>query len=213
MPADYSSNFPLYWDGVDKLWLEKVREIFFTPTKGVIGISKRYNTIIDGRLHLGLWPDAPSANITYLLHEMGHFIEIDNARCHLPDWGLKAGKWNKFFNCSEGMVTNKAIERELRVFAIERYIASICDMVPKSFEYDASICRHIDGFISYGDSDLTDYSEKQKSAEQNIAKRIELLTAEWNEEKVISAWFNKVKVLNKKGKLKGFDYHQDKMAA
>src|SRR5512134_41522 len=97
----------------DPATLQLIWREWFAPHNGVIAITDGPNDIINGRLHLGIWA-GPSATVFNLCHEMAHFIEIDNRRCHLPGWGLKTGKTVLIGSqlVPEGMHTTQAIERE-----------------------------------------------------------------------------------------------------
>jgi len=58
----------------------------------------------------------PGVDPSNLLHEMAHFIEIDDARCCVRGWGLLTG-----FD-EEPVITYQATERELRVIAIQKLL-------------------------------------------------------------------------------------------
>src|SRR5258708_1169089 len=84
----------IYTNEVDYSVLEKVKEDFFNHQNAVIVNDKlEGNNIIDsGQVELGTW-SGPLADIGILFHEMGHFVEINEARMNKDGWGLKYGKY------------------------------------------------------------------------------------------------------------------------
>ena len=194
---------------VDPVKLASIRETWFTPSNGIIGINEDgENHVKDGRLHLALWA-GPSADLFNLFHEMAHFIEIDNRRCHKPGWGLKTGKWVTIAGryVSEGMFTNKAIEREIRCFAIQTHFHTHYGLTgeDETVKYMAELCKYIDGLLHYypenWKDDGVDYNEVQEIAYRNIAARIHEAAKQWSMELIAVEWKKKVAVLKRKGLL------------
>jgi hypothetical protein len=71
-------------------------------------------------------------------HEMAHMIEIDDARVCKHNWGLTYGKWhtyptpNRYSSGYFEMTTDQAIQREVRVVAIQAAVTEHCGLV---FDY------------------------------------------------------------------------------
>ena len=68
----------------------------------------------------------PKNQLYNVLHELAHFIEIDENRCNKPGWGLKYGKWvdNPFPRPYSPAgwheySTDQHIRREIRVWAYQ----------------------------------------------------------------------------------------------
>ena len=62
----------------------------------------------------------PSSSFSNLAHEMAHLVEIDDARAHMDDWGLRLGTWRSLagHNWRE-FRTSEPMRRELRVGAYQ----------------------------------------------------------------------------------------------
>ena len=157
-----------------------------------------------------------SKDMFNLFHEMGHFIEIDNRRCHRTDWGLKTGKTVRigYQYVREGMFTSQAIDREIRVFAIQKHLHDAYGWSPQTFadgnemmniEYMAKLCDYLDGIsnfypVNWRSQDGGSYSDNKAFAKRLIALKIEEQAQAWNLDSVRAAWDTKVKVLKKKKK-------------
>jgi hypothetical protein len=65
----------------------------------------------------------PSYNIQNLLHEMSHFVEIDDSRTLKSGWGLKYGKWSDLPYYAGGgfyeFSSAEHIKREIKVWAYQ----------------------------------------------------------------------------------------------
>lgn len=80
------------------------------------------NPIRDGVMLFG-WRVGPVKEMSGVLHEMAHLIEIDDERCHLPGWGLRLRQVEV---PGHGMFTEpctfQACAREIRTVAIQKVI-------------------------------------------------------------------------------------------
>lgn len=110
-------------DLTDKVLLEEVRG-FIKPLE--IELSLEGQKVEEGRVIIGCRA-GPEENISNVLHEFAHFIEIDEERCNKDGWGLKYGKWIDNPCRLSGYApagwhefsTNKHIKREIRVWAFQ----------------------------------------------------------------------------------------------
>lgn len=77
----------------------------------------------DGVIYLGA-RTGPCISVDNILHELAHFIEIDEARMHLGGWGFKYGQtitipghgtWEEFHK-------DQHINREIRTWAIQWHL-------------------------------------------------------------------------------------------
>lgn len=78
----------------------------------------------DGKILFGLRSGPVRHSLSALLHEMAHFIEIDESRMLEDGWGLIAPEeWlpgHPYPICEP--VTDRMLEREIRVVAIQSYL-------------------------------------------------------------------------------------------
>ena len=204
--SEYQSIFR---DEIDYTILDRIKSELFSGYEDTIGInlecSNSSNSILDNRFMFGTWA-GPTAKESNLLHEIGHFVEIDDARCHLPDWGLKGGKWievcGRYIN--EGMTTKKAVEREIRTIGIALVLHEHFGLAPMDEDvsdsrYWAEVCQYIDGYYlfkpeNYREQDIS-YKESEKLAFDEIERLILEEKKKWTVEKVYNAWHEKMKVL------------------
>jgi hypothetical protein len=74
------------------------------------------NLVLGGRA-------GPYSGLSNLLHEVSHFVEIDDARCTKNNFGFRYGKWIACPISARGgwyqPSTNQAIMREIRTFVIQ----------------------------------------------------------------------------------------------
>ena len=213
-----------YENLVDPTAIDAIGQDFFMPHDSVIsiGLDVEGNRIRENKFTMGVWA-GPQAEVSNLLHEMAHMIEIDDARCHIPSWGFKYGKTvyiaGRMIN--EGMFTNKAIEREIRVFGIQIVMMNHygIDNVHSYHTWDdhseyvskarnfAEICDYIDGLLYYypkgwckEDKGKYTYRELKDYAFQAIMTRIEEETANWSMDEIMTEWDRKMQVLKAKQK-------------
>ena len=129
----------------------------------------------------------PDQSLENVLHEFGHFIEIDDKRMNKPGWGLKYGKWvnspcpNRYCSGWYELTTDKHIQREIRVWA-----------------FQANLLKHFKLTIDFLDlagaapylPDFYLYKNGKTDEERiiNVAKQIEEMasTVEYSFEKIIS---------------------------
>lgn len=86
-----------------------------------VRVELQGNDIENGKLQLGCRA-GPVEDVYNLLHEMCHFVEIDDARMLCRNWGLRLPEQyipGRYGRMAQIPVTIAAIERELRVIAFQ----------------------------------------------------------------------------------------------
>lgn len=112
----------------------------------------------DGKIVFGLRCASISYDLVVLIHEIAHFVEIDEKRMFKHMWGLKVPeKWLFGQWCIEP-VTNQATMRELRVGAIQMNI----------FEWLGE-----KGFVEYKRNLFGDYECHHKTNMYSLEESIE----------------------------------------
>lgn len=193
---------------VDNTKLQAIESQWFAPHRRIGINTTGGNELTEGKFLLGLIA-GPNADLFNLFHEMSHFIEIDNRRCHLSGWGLTYGKSVNIGGRSfpEGMVTNQAIEREIRTFGIQVHFHNQYGWSNQRYSEDgkiqdimymARLCDWIDGIYHYYPTNVSDYVEKRDLAFKTIEQRIEEEASKWTMDTIREAWGAKVKVLTRK---------------
>lgn len=81
------------------------------------------NEIENGKLILGMRAYT-DVSVDNLLHEMSHFVEIDDDRCGMLGWGLRVARICVMGTWCTNIQTFQACEREIRVHGIQRVLAS-----------------------------------------------------------------------------------------
>lgn len=96
---------------------------------------------IDGEgIELGL-KAGPSRSLSNGLHELAHFIEIDDARSFVSGWGLEGGKVDMGMGYT-AYGTDKHVRREMRCWAIEYYLRDLAG-IPASVEHITRACTFL----------------------------------------------------------------------
>lgn len=121
--------------GTDSRSYARLMAEFFdgVPTRAVKDLQGM--KIINGVPIFGM-AAGPSRSVTHLLHEICHFVEIDEARMCSPMWGLRFPREQSFvsFNGYRSTwfepKTTQATERELRVFAMQEAMHIYLDVPP-----------------------------------------------------------------------------------
>ena len=139
----------------------------------------------------------PSVETSNLLHEMAHFIEIDDDRCTLIGWGLRVPKIYIMGQVCDNTQTFQACAREIRTMAIQKVLhrefgVKFDDLYYAKLVYDwvtgyFAICEEYPELPNFGSE--MDYHEIQKIHYERIARdireraekhTIESLRQEWN---------------------------------
>lgn len=197
-----SNGGSFYKDEIDYDLLKIVKGVFFDHHADIIDVRLKGegNAVDNNRFMFATWA-GPTADVGNLLHEMGHFVEINPERCHRPGWGLGYGKKIVIGGreYDEGMHTKKAIEREIRTFAIQLVLSNHYgitvddddshDSKGRLERYFAIICRWVDGFHLYKtrDDDLS-YNEQEQSAIDTIEQLIVEESKKWTFDSIRAAW-------------------------
>lgn len=200
-------------DEINYKLLDLIKKDFFNQFESFIGInlkpSNNSNKIIDNKLMLMTWA-GPTADVYNLFHEMGHLLEIDEARCHLPDWGLKIPplKFAGGHTYRDNLTTPQAIEREIRVFGIQTIFHRHygyeydCDDSPTLEHYHAQVCKFIDGLhFFYPEGWMLEsagYSANEAYAMEKIRQLIVDESKKWSFDNLRELWYNRMDILRQK---------------
>jgi hypothetical protein len=82
-----------------------------------------------------------------LMHELGHFIEIDEPRLGLPDWGLKNDSPLNAFTSGK-RISDADVRREFRVVAMQANLSAYF-AIPFFVETSSLPIRHCNGYRTY----------------------------------------------------------------
>ena len=184
--------------------LNKIKQRYFT--KSAVQLDwKKDQAVIDGQVIIGA-KAGPECNITNLIHEMAHFVEIDEDRMNQDGWGLRTPTvfiYNRY--CIEPK-TIQMTEREIRVMAYQANIFEAFEFPHTAIDEFASAMRHMpdfcyvpleDGSSAYGD-DRThnlEYQDITKSQIKWIRNQVEKNRSIFSFEKFESEWFRRNKIL------------------
>lgn len=156
------------------------------------------NSVRDsGEMILGL-RSGPEVCVSALVHEMAHFIEIDDSRAFSTGWGLEFRIVEIMGHSCCEPTTCQGLLREVRVCAIQMQLSSHFGMSPDKadLEYTVKSLRHLPdycmGFAHYGISGFHDadlhgpiWDDVQKRSQ---ALEIPALWAEWNRKLGLSSF-------------------------
>lgn len=169
---------------------------WFSHTKLNFSPQVEGNCIDDGRMVLGM-RSGPVKDEDALLHEMGHFVEIDDARCTLPGWGLHVTTV-----CFPGHPpcldprTFQACEREIRVMGIQRVLAAHFNMDFDDFYHAKLIWDWVPGvFFMPGLPSCRDESVSRddlyKARVERMMEMIVESSAQWTVDRIYAEWTRK----------------------
>lgn len=140
------------------------------------------NRIIDGRLAVGMRA-GPSLSVSNLLHEMAHFVEIDDRRCGMAGWGLKTPRVLMYtphygHPVYDSFKTAQHIEREIRVCAFQANAGAALGVALDVEELARPFLYLPDTWTYASDRELV---KKVCSAIQRDRRRLtfEIFLAEW----------------------------------
>ena len=180
-------------------WFQSAKLTFDSEIQG--------NKIVDGRMVLGMRAGYESETEN-LLHEMSHFIEIDDARCASTGWGLSVNM-AYFAGHPPGPDprTFQAPAREIRVSAIQRVLSQhfniefddftwaklIYDWVPGS----CYVLAEFEGLPEWGDETFS-YNEHIKLRCDKIKEAIVAQSHTWTIEQIRNEWDRKCQLLEQR---------------
>ena len=172
-----------------------------------VGLSQTLIEDGDGVLvSLSPWA-GPVADISNLVHEMAHFVEIDEARMTRFGWGLDVPQVHIGGQSCDQPVTCQATKRELRVMAYQasvlKYLGfpkSIRNLVqPLVFMSDWTLVPLENGIHPYADgAPKVPYDEIDKSRRRWCAKQIETFSETHTLERFLSEWKRRNEVLKQR---------------
>ncbi len=155
-------------------------------------------------IFIGPWA-GPEASLSNLVHEMSHFVEIDEERMDKPAWGLTRPEiWVVDRYCCEPRTTQMTM-RELRVLAFQANVleylgspVSITKLVsPTTFMADFYLLPKEDGSTAWGDArdKSLGYQETQKSQLRWCANKVTELRKTHTLELFLSEWKRRNEIL------------------
>lgn len=101
-----------------------IQQRFFRDSPIIVDIHHEGQKVDGGIITLGCRA-GPGINVSNLLHEMSHFVEIDDARIGQPGWGLRYGKYCYIPGCGwYEQHTGKSIRREMRVGVFQYHLGA-----------------------------------------------------------------------------------------
>ena len=160
------------------------------------------NRIEDGRMILGMRAGPEVGDVDSLLHEMGHFIEIDDARCTSYGWGLdvRMAYFPGHPPCHDPQ-TFQACEREIRVTAIQQALATHFNNAFDDYFHAKLIWDWVPGSCYIPKDGLPKFGDQSISLDDRIKARcdriVEFITQEaekWSIEKIRTEWNRKCKI-------------------
>lgn len=139
------------------------------------------NRPIGSKLALGTRA-GPSKDFSNALHEMAHLLEIDDARCHLPGWGLKNTS-----RLGQGPRYQK-IARESRVWGIQVKLSQMTK-IDYSIDEMASLSLWFDDI--YGIPNVNTSADAPSIVKEWILEE----SLKWTPERILQEWHKKCEVV------------------
>ncbi len=194
-------------DRVTKKQQNRVFEEFFADAAVRVDWKSPAQRIDEaGRVVLGPWA-GPEATISNLVHEMSHFVEIDEPRMTEFGWGLTVPEIYVAGRLCLEPTTCQATERELRVIAYQanvleylgfprstRDLVNALDWMP-----DWCFVPIEDGSSAFGDdrTHKLSYPDIEKSQKRWCAKQVEALRSTFTLERFIAEWKRRNELLKR----------------
>ena len=172
--------------------LEAVSEKYFSSTKKIVIANIEGQRVDNGIIYIGA-KAGPDSDISNLIHQMCHFVEIDTKRMTKHDWGFKYGKyWNICGQSGYEPSTMQSTDREIRTWAYQYNLLDFYK-IPESIEELTGPATWINSFLFVpGHND----AEKLKYV---AGKTLQLSqTEKYSVEMFDKEWFRKIGILNKR---------------
>ncbi len=191
--------------------ITKLKEEFFTTEfvkykSGMEGqcVSNDGTIFIGNRAGPITWP--PSFNVSNLVHEMSHLVEINDERMRCYGWGLKLPEvWVYDRMCVEP-TTHQITDRELRVMAYQanvlQYISasySVRNLVgPLEYLADTTFVPMEDGSAPYGENRNRELNGSETKASQMKWRinEVNRYRKEYTLDRFVSEWRRKMNWLS-----------------
>jgi len=162
----------------------------------------------DGTIYIGNRA-GPSKALSHLVHELCHFVEVEDHRIASPHWGLKTPQvWICDRWCCEPH-TRQMTERELRVISYQLNVLEALGAPSRAIHFVSALeyladFIHVpleDGRPAYGEgapeADKLDYKDRITSRIRWMAKRAEALRSEFTLERFDREWARKIDLLSR----------------
>lgn len=163
--------------------LDQIKTLFFKNSPILIKESLEGSLVNDQKqLVLGCRA-GPVEDVDNLLHEMGHFIEIPDHRILISGWGLTYPEIEICHQICREPSTTQAVERELRVFAIQKHLYEIAQIkIPIRYNEDKSkLIEWMNDYVLIKDSDKKHW----------CISKIDEYYNSYDKSKILSEWHRK----------------------
>lgn len=188
----------VYKNRVTKKQRDRVYDEFFAGAAVRVDWTRQAQSI-DGEATVVLGPWAgPEASIANLVHEMSHFVEIDEGRMTEFGWGLRVPEIHIAGRVCLEPQTRQATERELRVIAFQANVLTYLGFPRSTHDLVAALdwmpdfvfVPIEDGSSAFGESRThkLSYEAIQKSQKRWCAKEVERLRPTFTTERFLSEW-------------------------
>lgn len=146
----------------------------------------------------------PEIDVSHLIHEMCHFVEIDDVRMREPGWGLKVPRVWVFDRYCIEPTTIQMTERELRVMAYQFNVMQFLKLGVTPLELakplrwlpDNTYVPLEDGTRAWSENGpKLNYAQTCKSQVRWMANQISELSRVFTLERFESEWNRKVQLL------------------
>lgn len=178
---------------------------WFRGTKLGFDLAKGRSRVVNGNLIFGAVTGEPDD----ILHEMAHMVEIDDARCLDPGWGLTLPPvevcGRTYFEAS----TFSPCAREIRVFGIQRVLSEYLRVDFDEYSSAKLVIDFVDGavYIKSVYPEVIGWDSKaglvvtQQSHYKRVAQAIVDESAKWTIERVRAEWDRKCAIHEQHGGL------------
>jgi hypothetical protein len=200
-------NFTFFDDKVDHEILCRITDEFFNNEVLAVDPELESACTINGKLTFGTLAGC-LYHVQHLLHEMSHFLDIDDARVLDPGWGLRYGEWVHCSFSRQGgwyaVKTAQHIQREIKVHAFQWVLSQYFGM-PEIIEEMTSAVPYLPdtalvkllpewtfGHVPYAEFDRTFH----KFFTEQVFKTSQSITID----SIKLEWSRKVKYLQDQGK-------------
>lgn len=176
-------------------------EFWFEDTKLSWKTNVQGNKITQNGMVLGCRA-GPNINFGNLLHEMAHFIEINDERCLEPNWGLSVPEQYIAGRIVYEPTSYQPTCREIRTHAIQCVLARHFQVNFDAMEIGETLERFMPdniwapkywGLPSWSDKSI-EYADLRKEIVKCIANKIEELSKEYKIDALYQEWRRKCKI-------------------
>lgn len=166
--------------------LANIQSEFFKNSVIQLQTDREGQSVDNGNVIIGC-KAGPSLEVSNLLHEMSHLVEIDKPRLTQFGWGLKNGTFWQIGNQS-GYVphTNQSVLREMRVWAFQYNIEQHLG-INTTIKELVSAATYLPAFCYMGKTDKLRFSAIAKGVKKDLKK--------YSYKVFVKEWFERVEYL------------------